>query len=223
MGLSATRTMRDTDFTSTPRGSGRTSNAWIICGDKGGVGSALGTPWNPHPSSWQDTPREGIPTYPGKGQVHFQLSNAASNTRTNPVAKGDGAEGVVRGAMSPEPALGQEPLRLGEVGLIMGHRIVCQDKEGLQGKNWGLMTPPGPTQCSGGPHSTAPTHILGEEVVSDDNVLLIEDPGIGGHHRVDSVIWRELVGEQDSSGDPRETETQAGQGSAAPQKEGGYL
>lgn len=125
--------------------------------------------------------------------------------------------------MSPEPALGQEPLRLGEVGLIVGHRIVCQDKEGLQGKNWGLMTPPGPTQCSGGPHSTAPTHILGEEVVSDDNVLLIEDPGIGGHHRVDSVIWRELVGEQDSSGDPRETETQAGQGSAAPQKEGGYL
>lgn len=159
-----------------------------------GVGSALGTPWDPHASSWQDTRSGGIPTYPGKGQVHLQLGDAASNTGTNPVTKGDGAEGVVRRAVSPEPALRQEPLRLGEVGLIVGHCVVSQDKEGLQGKNLGLMTPPGPTECSGGPHSTAPTHILGEEVVSDDNVLLIEDPGVGGHHRVDSGIWGELRG-----------------------------
>lgn len=46
----------------------------------------------------------------------------------------------------------------------------------------------------------APTHVLGEEVVSDDNVLLIEDPGVGGHHGVDPGVWGELVGEQDLSG-----------------------
>lgn len=97
----------------------------------------MGTPWDPHPSSWQESRSGGIPTYPGKGQVHLQLSDAASNTCTNPVAKRDGAEGVVRGAVSPEPALGQEPLRLGEVGLIVGHCVVGQDKESLQGKNWG--------------------------------------------------------------------------------------
>lgn len=98
-----------------------------------GVGSASGTPWDAHPSSWQDILSEGIPTYPGKGQVHLQLSDAAPDARADPVAEGDGAEGVVRGAVSPEPALGQEPLGLGEVGLIMGHRVVRQDKEGLQG------------------------------------------------------------------------------------------
>lgn len=163
----------------------------------------MGTPWDPHPSSWQATQSGGIPTYPGKGQVHLQFGDAASNTGTNPVAEGDGAEGVVRGAISPEPALRQEPLRLREVGLIVGHRVVRQDKEGLWGKKWGLMTPPGPTEHSGGPHGTALTHILGEEVVSNDNVLLIEDPGVGGHHRVDSGIWGELVGEEDSPGDPR--------------------
>lgn len=83
-------------------------------------------------------------TYPGEGQVHLQLSDAAPDTRANPVAEGDGAEGVVRGAVSPEPALRQEPLRLGEVGLIVGHGVVGQDKESLQGKNWGLMTPTWP-------------------------------------------------------------------------------
>lgn len=103
-----------------------------------GVGSALGTPWDPHPSSWQATQSGGIPTYPGKGQVHLQFGDAASNTGTNPVAEGDGAEGVVRGAISPEPALRQEPLRLREVGLIVGHRVVRQDKEGLWGKKWGF-------------------------------------------------------------------------------------
>lgn len=36
--------------------------------------------------------------------------------------------------MAPEPALGQEPLGLREVGLVVGHCVVCQDKEGLWGK-----------------------------------------------------------------------------------------
>lgn len=184
----------------------------------------MGTPWDPHPSSWQATQSGGIPTYPGKGQVHLQFGDAASDTGTNPIAEGDGAEGVVRGAISPEPALRQEPLRLGEVGLIVGHRVVRQDKEGLWGKKWGLMTPPGPTEHSGGPHGTALTHILGEEVVSDDNVLLIEDPGIGGHHRVDSGIWGELVGEEDSPGDPRGREPRQDRAQQLPGGGGGgYL
>lgn len=49
MGLSATRTMRDTDVTSTPLGSGRTSKAWTICEEKGG-GNASEAPWGPYPS-----------------------------------------------------------------------------------------------------------------------------------------------------------------------------
>lgn len=69
--------------------------------------------------------------------MHLQLSDAATDTGTDPVAKWNGAEGVVGGAVAPEPALGQEPLRLGEVGLIVGHRVVCQDEEGLWGKKRG--------------------------------------------------------------------------------------
>lgn len=85
-------------------------------------------------------PGVGVPAHPGEGQVHLQLSDAATNTGTDPVAKGDGAERVVRGAMATEPALGQEPLRLREVGLIVGHGVVRQDEEGLWGRKWGLMT-----------------------------------------------------------------------------------
>jgi len=80
----------------------------------------------------------GDPTHPGEGQVHLQLSNAATNAGTDPVAKRDGAERVVGGTVSSEPALGQEALRLRKVGLVMGHGIVSQDKEGLQGEK-GLM------------------------------------------------------------------------------------
>lgn len=69
--------------------------------------------------------------------MHLQFSDAAANAGTNPVAKGDGTEGVVGGAMAPEPALRQEPLRLREVGLIMGHCVVCQDKEGLWSEKGG--------------------------------------------------------------------------------------
>lgn len=201
MGLSATRTMRDTDVTSTPRGSGRTSNAWMICGAKG-VAVPQGPPGAPIPACGK-VPRVGeVPTHPGEGQVHLQLGNAAADAGTDPVAKGDGAEGVVGGAVAPEPALGQEPLRLGEVGLIVGHRVVRQDEEGLRVKKWGCVNDPCRAPL-GGPHSTAPTHVLGEEVVSDDNVLLIEDPGIGGHHRVDPGVWGELVGKQDPPGEPQ--------------------
>lgn len=84
--------------------------------------------------------------------MHLQLGDAAADTGADPVAEGDGAEGVVGGAMAPEPALGQEPLGLGEVGLIVGHRVVCQDKEGLRGKKGGLNDPcPAPPSAAGVP------------------------------------------------------------------------
>lgn len=102
-------------------------------------------PQGPHSSLWQVTQGGGVATHPGEGQVHLQLGDAAANTGTDPVAKWNGAEGVVGGAVAPEPALGQEPLGLREVGLVVGHCVVRQDEEGLWGKKQGggggLMTP----------------------------------------------------------------------------------
>lgn len=98
----------------------------------------------------------GDPTHPGEGQVHLQLSDAATNAGTDPIAKRDGAEGVVGGTVSPEPALGQEALRLGKVGLVMGHGIVCQDKEGLWGEK-GLM----PSDAVGYPQHSPHSHSWG--------------------------------------------------------------
>lgn len=76
----------------------------------------------------------GVPTHPGEGQVHLQLGDAAADAGADPVAEGNGAEGVVGGAVAPQPALGEEALGLGEVGLVVGHGVVRQDEEGLRGE-----------------------------------------------------------------------------------------
>lgn len=66
--------------------------------------------------------------------MHLELSDAAPQTGTYPIAKGDGAEGVGRQVpLISQPATWQEVLWLREAGLIMRESVMGQNKEGLEG------------------------------------------------------------------------------------------
>lgn len=73
-----------------------------------------------------------VGTHSGQSQVQLQLSDPPSNTPPDPVAEGDGAEGVGPLAAVPQPPRRLKALRLWERLLVVTDGVVTEPEARLQ-------------------------------------------------------------------------------------------
>lgn len=75
-------------------------------------------------------------SHPGQKEVHLKFSHPPTETRPDPESEGHRPERVMLGLVvcSPEPALREEGVRVGENVLVVGHGVVAQVEESLREK-----------------------------------------------------------------------------------------